>query len=248
MDALGWLAKNASGEPQEVVKATTATRAWFARIDDRESFAKWYPEGLRDTWAHVEAAISGGGLHPAIVPLRRRVDLADGALLVYDRVAGESLDPQATRARFARLPPSERVDAVITVSEALAAVVKAGFMVVDWYEGNMIYDFEARRMWLFDWELCRAGGGFTLEMDANYGSSKLMAPEESVRGSRLDGLTVVFNLGRYALLTLPELAEPLAPVLARATYPARAGRYATVGEYVEALRGGLPKPEPGLVG
>jgi len=97
-------------------------------------------------------------------------------------------------------------------------------MIVDWYEGNMIYDFADKHIWLFDWELCRRGQGFTLDMDSNYGSSRLMAPEEFIRGSWLDLQTLVFNLGRYALLTLPELAEQTAPILARATYPARSRR------------------------
>ena len=95
----------------------------------------------------------------------------------------------------------------------------------------MIYDFTAQCIHLFDWELCRPGNGFVLEMDSNYGSSRLMAPEEFVRGSWLDQRTLVFNLGRYALTTLPELADPLAPVLARATYPARSKRYATLSEF-----------------
>jgi serine/threonine-protein kinase len=99
----------------------------------------------------------------------------------------------------------------------------------------MIYDFAQQRIWLFDWELCRKGDGFTLEMDSNYGSSRLMAPEEFIRGSWLDQQTIVFNLGRYALLTLPELADTLAPVLARATYPARSRRYSSVREFTQAF-------------
>lgn len=236
---LDWLFENAEGEPQPVAKSTTATQAWFTTLEGRSAFAKWYPAELRETWVRVETAVSGAGLHPAIVPLRRRVDGPDGTLLVYDRVAGVSLEPMETRARFAKLPLVSRTAAVLTVAEALAAIVASGIMVVDWYEGNMIYDFDADRLWLFDWELGREGGAFTLEMDANYGSSRLMAPEEFVRGSLLDEATLVFNVGRYALLTLPELAEPLAPVLARATYPARSGRTRTLRQFATEFRNAL---------
>lgn len=230
-----WLLEHCAVEPQEIAKQTQATRAWFATVDEHDVFIKWYPPELRLSWARIEIAIAGANLHPAIVPLRQRVACSDGVLLLYSRVQGQSLDPQETRARFGTLPLAERAAAVLDISEALAAVCDAGFVIVDWYEGNMIYDFEARRMWLFDWELCREGGSFLLEMDSNYGSSKLMAPEEFVRGSQIDQVTMVFNLGRYALLTLPELAEPLAPILARATYPARSGRYRTAREFVAAL-------------
>ena len=122
----------------------------------------------------------------------------------------------------------------------LTTIGDAGFMIVDWYEGNMIYDFAQKRIWLFDWELCRKGEGFTLEMDSNYGSSRLMAPEEFIRGSWLDQRTIVFNLGRYALLTLPELADALAPVLARATYPARSERYPSIREFTHAFVRAIP--------
>lgn len=239
-----WLVENATGEPEELAKVTQVTRAWFATLNGRESFIKWYPNELRDTWAKVETAIAGANLHPAIIPLRQVVACADGVLLIYDRMRGENLGPQEPRKRYQALPLTERAIAVMAIAEALAAVSEAGFMVVDWYEGNMLYDFDARQVWLFDWELCREGGSFVLEMDSNYGSSRLMAPEEFVRGSRLDELTLVFNVGRYALLALPELAEPLAPILARATYPARSERYNTVREFVTALTDELPRLLP----
>lgn len=230
-----WLGEYCTREPQELSKQTQITRAWFATLDGRDVFIKWYPTELRESWARVEMAIAGAHLHPAIVPLRQMVNCADGVLLIYERVKGESLATQDIRMRFGALPLAERATAVLVVAEALAAVCGAGFMIVDWYEGNMIYDFDARQIWLFDWELCREDDSFLLQMDSNYGSSKLMAPEEFIRGSRLDQSTIVFNLGRYTLLTLPELAEPIASTLARATYPARSERYSTVREFVNTL-------------
>lgn len=219
-----------------LIKEGTDTQAWFATAPGQELFLKLYPAAFR-AQAETEAAIAGENLHSAIVPLRQKVSCREGTLLLYNRVPGENLGPMAARSRFQRLPLSERIAAVRAVLECLAAVSDAGFVAVDWYEGNMLYDFAGKQLWLFDWELCRGGTGFTLEMDANYGSSRLMAPEEFVRGSWLDQQTTVFNLGRYALLTLPELAERLALVLAQATYPARSQRHASVHELTEALVG-----------
>jgi len=218
-----------------VEKVTTDTGAWFATLDGRELFLKFFPQSLVNTRTATEIAIAGANLHPAVASLRQNIPLADGALLVYDRVSGKNLGPMDVRKRFQLLPLAERTQAVATIFEVLAAVCEAGFMMVDWHEGNMIYDFDRRQIWLFDWELCRKGSGFTLEMDNNYGSSRLMAPEEFLRGSFLDERTLVFNLGRYALITVPELAEPLAPVLARATHPARAERFATIREFAKAF-------------
>jgi serine/threonine-protein kinase len=239
--SLEWLTEHCDGPLEEIAKHTQTTRAWFARIDRLDVFIKWYPSELQSSWARIESEISGSNLHPAIVPMRRAVKCSDGVLLIFDWVSGESLVHGEARNRFASLPVVERAQAVQRVSGALAAICDAGFMIVDWYDGNMIYDFQAHQIWLFDWELCRDGGSFVLEMDSNYGSSKLMAPEEFVRGSTLDQSTIVFNLGRYALLTLPELAIPLAPILAQATYPAPSGRYQAVRELAAALKDALTK-------
>lgn len=219
----------------QIAKESSETKAWFASTMEQDLFLKLYPHHYAETRAAVEMTIAGANLHPAIVPLRRVVSCREGMLLFYDRVPGDNLGPMEQRGRFQALPLAERIVAVCAIFAALTAISEAGFMIVDWYEGNMIYDFSQKHMWLFDWELCRKGDGFTLEMNSNYGSSRLMAPEEFIRASWLDQQTLVFNLGRYALITLPELAEKAAPILARATYPARSGRYLSLGEFTQAF-------------
>ena len=67
--AARWLADNGDAAPKEIVKATTTTSAWFARIAGQEVFARWYPLALRETWVKVETAISGGSLHPTLPDL-----------------------------------------------------------------------------------------------------------------------------------------------------------------------------------
>ena len=219
----------------EITKDSSETRAWFASTLEHDLFIKLYPHQYVETRCAIEIAIAGANMHPAIVPLRHIVPCSEGSLLLYDRVSGENLGPMEQRGRFQSLSLAERIAAVSTIFAALTAINEAGFMIVDWYEGNMIYDFSHKLIWLFDWELCRRGDGFTLEMASNYGSSRLMAPEEFIRGSWLDQQTLIFNLGRYALLTLPELADTAAPVLARATYPARSGRYVSIREFMQAF-------------
>jgi serine/threonine protein kinase, bacterial len=216
-------------------KESPEASAWFASTGEHDLFCKLYPHEYAETRAAIEIAIAGANLHPAIVPLRQIAACPEGMLLLYDRVAGENLGPIEARGRFQALLLDERIRAVSAIFAALTAISEAGFMLVDWYEGNMIYDFAQKYIWLFDWELCRRGAGFTLDMNSNYGSSRLMAPEEFIRGSWLDQQTLVFNLGRYALLTLPELAERAAPILARATYPARSGRYQSIQEFTQAF-------------
>jgi len=231
-----WLRLHSTPEPVEIQKATKETRAWFVVIEGTPYFAKWYPNELLDTWVAMEIKIAGPPLHPRIVPLRKAKRCRDGIVLLYDRISAEDLSSQDNRKKFAALPVWPRAKACLDVIAALGAICDAGFSVVDWYEGNMIYDFEAEQMWLFDWELCHPVSAYTLEMDSNYGSSRLMAPEEFIRGSLIDESTLVYNLGRFATLTLPEYAENLAEVLSKATYPARDHRYQTVKDFRTAIR------------
>jgi len=241
LSLMQWFELHGLENAQPITKDSAETSAWFATLSGRDFFLKFYPHELAEPRAATEIAIAGANLHPAIVPLHQIVQCREGTLLLYDRVRGENLGPMENRRRFQALPLAERLMAVATILAALTAICDAEFMIVDWYEGNMIYDFSQRRIWLFDWDLCRKGNSFTLEMDSNYGSSRLMAPEEFIRGSRLDQRTLVFNLGRYALLTLPELAETLAPILARATYPAPAGRYQSLREFTQAFVNAAPQ-------
>jgi len=230
-----WLSLQSTPAPSEIKKSTSDTRAWHVVIEGQHYFAKWYPTELMDTWATVEMGIAGPPVHPRIVPLVKTKKCQDGIVYLYEWIRGEDLSSPDARRAFAALPAWSRAKACLDIFGALEAICRAGYTIVDWYEGNMIYDFEAGQIWLYDWELCQPGSSFVLEMDSNYGSSRLMAPEEFIRGSLIDEVTLVYNLGRFATLMLPEYAEGLAEVLSKATYPARSGRYQTIEEFRNAF-------------
>ena len=141
-----WLEANHAAEVCPVVKDIADTMAWTAVLEGKEAFLKFFPPPFDRGRTAVEIAIAGANLHPAIVPLRRNISLADGVLLLYDRVSGDNLGSMDDRKRFQLLPLAERIQAVTAIFEVLAAICEAGFMLVDWYEGNMMYDFAAQRI------------------------------------------------------------------------------------------------------
>ena len=83
-----------------------------------------------------------------------------------------------------------------TLLDAHVAVADAGLVAVDLYDGCLVYDFEARRLHLVDLDLYRPP--YTLELDRQFGSRRLMPPEELARGSRIDQRATVFTLARLA--------------------------------------------------
>jgi serine/threonine-protein kinase len=206
-------------------KSDLATRAWRTE----NLFVKFFPYALQGR-ATVEAEISSAGLHPHIIPSLLMTGCDDGIVLAYPWVQGVTLGTPEARERFYALPDVEKRAAIATLFDVCAALADAGWLLVDLYEGNLIYDFENRQLWCFDWDLCVKAESYVLAMDRNWGSSRLMAPEEFVRGATIDPRTNVFNLGRIAQLALGE-----DDILSRATHPDPAQRYPTVRALQQAM-------------
>jgi hypothetical protein len=219
---------------------------WFVKVS-REQRA--IPSLLRAIEFHRAVA------HPAIIALADSCRTHDGVALVYPWVDGEvlygapmggrakRLDPTGPHARFRALPVPDVLAAIDDVFAAHVAVVDAGFVAVDLYDGCFIYDFAKRRMMLCDLDEYRRGP-FTVEGDRLPGSTRFMAPEELERGGVIDERTTAFDLGRAALVLLDEGdmdgrfrgTEAMAAVLERATRRDRSQRYASVRELVEQWR------------
>lgn len=150
--------------------------------------------------------------HPAIVAPVASAAFADGSVaVVHPWHDGEVLSsPRGHAGRAARFSawsrfrvlPQARVRAAIdTLLAAHVAVEAAGFVAVDLYDASLLYDFRRQVLRLVDLDEYRPGP-FVLDADRLPGSSRFMAPEELVRGARIDTRTTVFVLGRAIRLLL----------------------------------------------
>jgi serine/threonine-protein kinase len=193
--------------------------------------------------------------HPAIVPLRHWLRAEDRLTLVYPWTEGEVLypatvprthrrsDPGSPMRRFRHLPVERAEAAVDRIIDAHLAVEDAGFVAVDFYDGCILYDFDAHAVRLCDLDEYRPGP-FTVAADRLPGSTRYMAPEEWRRGATIDCRTTVFNLGRTARLLLDggdlevdwRGSQAQLDVVAHATDPDPQRRYATVRELADAWR------------
>lgn len=185
--------------------------------------------------------------HPGIVPLRHHFAVRDGLALVHPWVDGQVLyqptvlhhggrdTPDSPLARFRSLPVAEILPALDLILDAHVAVERAGLVAVDFYDGCLIYDFDARRMRLCDLDEYRPGP-FTLTADRLPGSRRFMAREEFTRGARIDTRTTVHALGRALRLLLDAGDEERhwrggaaqLAVIERATAADRADRHPSV--------------------
>ncbi|WP_309708441.1 hypothetical protein [Armatimonas sp.] len=230
MTAHEWLAANLP-DARPFAKSDSATMAWRTPA----LFIKFFPYALQERSA-AEAELASAGLHENIIPSLMMCGVDDGVILIYPLVSGETLGTPEAREKFYALPEAERRAALATILAALAAITSAGWLLVDFYEGNLIYDYENKKPWLFDWDLCVKAESFVLATKRNWGSSRLMAPEEFIQGELINCQTNVFNVARFAVLTLGESAtEQERAVLTRATSPDRLQRPGSVTEFIAAL-------------
>ena len=228
----------------DVKTSNPELRAWFVDLGGRSFFVKWAKREFFDETLRKDAEICSLGLHPAIVRLYNVLEARDGTALVFEKIEGTPLIERQNRGRFNALPVAEKMRALRSIFGAIDAIAGSGYVVVDFYEGNVIYDFAHRTVKIHDFELFERGEGFTLKAQRNYGSTRLMAPEEFIQGSWIDGRTNVFQLGRYAICALSDRAgedwregfrcsPELANILLRATRPDPAERHPSVKRFWE---------------
>lgn len=186
--------------------------------------------------------------HPAIVPLAGTFATPQGPALVYPWADGDLLYHPAERGndrdiagsphrRFRELARGEIAAAIDAILDAHLAVAAAGFVAVDLYDGCFLYDFVRRRMRLIDLDEYRQGP-FALHTDRLPGSTRFMAPEEWLEGSRIDERTTVFNLGRSIaeLAPVDGLAVRMQAVVRQATHPDPDHRFGAVAALADAAR------------
>jgi hypothetical protein len=209
-----------------------AGRRWFVKT-----------AGGPDTAAAMTRVV---GLHRAVrhEAVVRPVAVLPGPTLVYPWCPGEVLNAATvdggTRGaleRFRRLPVGDVLRALDAILDAHVSIAAAGWISVDLYDGCFLYDFDAGRMRLVDLDEYRPGA-FVLDADRLPGSTRYMAPEEWVRGARIDERTTVHQLGRtlQQLLTGHRATDRQRAVAARATDPDPDRRHQTVAALVAGWR------------
>lgn len=198
--------------------------------------------------------------HPALPTLCNTFEAADGRVHVYDWVPSEVLydyvnhpgeagraNPRSVHARFRALPAERIIHTLNIIYDAHLVIADAGFVAVDFYDGCILYDFEAHRTWLCDLDEYRPGP-FILEDERLPGSTRFMAPEEFRRGATIDQRTTVYALARASVIPLGDgnVDSPawrggsrLRDVVRMATAEDPAERHPTIRAFVSAWREAL---------
>ncbi len=194
------------------------------------------------------AAIQQGLDHPALVPLEAVVEASDGITVIYHWFDGELLrspaerpdDPTEAHARFRALPAHEIASALDNVIDLHVFLEHAGWIAGDFYDGCLMYDFDARVIKVIDFEAYRHGS-YINQVGRLPGSTRFMAPEEYTKDAAITAATTVYNLGRMLDIFLAAKPPAIAALIVRTTAADPEDRPSSVAELHREWRSALPE-------
>ena len=137
--------------------------------------------------------------HPSLTELLETEETGGGLLLVFrwtDAVCMGKQYPES-RARFFTLPTEKRERVFRDVLDFHQSVIRRGYLPVDFYDGSILYDFEAEKTVLCDIDFYQKRPLLN-RMGRMWGSSRFMSPEEFTLGAEIDEITTVFLMGATA--------------------------------------------------
>ncbi|GGO03054.1 GNAT family N-acetyltransferase [Saccharibacillus kuerlensis] len=235
-------------------------------IEDQKVFIKYAGAATADYEGHPAEAIrllQGAAQvyealrHPVLVQMLDHFDTPDGYAILFGWAEGELLRPSADLPpehpdsaiyRFRKLPVEDRVAAMEDILDFHAHAEALGYAAIDFYDGSLIYDFDAGKITICDIDLYRPKP-YTNERGRMWGSSRFMSPEEYKLGAPIDSRTNVYNMGAMAFCLLGgeldrsrelwDAGDELYRIALLAASPDREERWESVAQMLEAWRQAL---------
>ncbi len=102
---------------------------------------------------------------------------------------------KSPKERFRELPAAKKIAAVDALFSFLQNVNRRGYVAVDFYDGSIMYDFAADKVTICDIDFFRKAPVINDMGAAWFGTKRLKAPEEYIKGSAIDEQTNIFTLG-----------------------------------------------------
>jgi len=195
--------------------------------------------------------------HPKLIRLIGQRAIDGGHVLVFDWFEGKCMGKQYdSRDRFLSLPAAEKLAIYQDILEFHRHVNDKGYVAIDFYDGCIMYDFDARLTMLCDIELYRKMPVIN-HMGRMWGSTRYMSPEEFEMGAQIDGRSNVFMVGATAFNLFGGemdrsyeswgLSKALFSIASKATSAQREARYASIGEFMDAWNGAIVTLAPPVI-
>jgi serine/threonine-protein kinase len=102
-----------------------------------------------------------------------------------------------SREKFMKMPVERKHKLFDDILDFHAHTVKQGYVAIDFYDGSIMYDFNANKTFICDIEFY-AKMPYTNNVGRMWGSSRFMSPEEFTLGAAIDEITNVYTMGATA--------------------------------------------------
>lgn len=146
--------------------------------------------------------------HPNLIKIIEEYDYEPFYVVVFEWADGECLfdhwnfdayrkDPavKSPNERFKDLSIDKKLNAVDVLFSFLQNINQKGYVAVDFYDGSIIYDFISEKTTICDIDLFRKAPTVNDKGNDWFGTKRLKAPEEYIKGCAIDEQTNIFTLG-----------------------------------------------------
>lgn len=146
--------------------------------------------------------------HPNLIKIIEEYDYKQFYIVVFEWADGKCLFDhwnfeayqrdttiKSPKERFKELPVSKKLKAVEVLFSFLQNANKEGYVAVDFYDGSIMYDFLTDETTICDIDLFRKTPVVNDKGIDWFGTKRLKAPEEYIKGCTIDEQTNIFTLG-----------------------------------------------------
>ncbi len=146
--------------------------------------------------------------HPNLVKIIEDYEYDQFYVVVFEWTEGECLFDhwnfekykrntavKSPKEKFKQLSVSKKLSTVDVLFSFLQNVNKKGYVAVDFYDGSIMYDFSTDKTTVCDIDLFKKAPVINDKGAEWFGSKRLKAPEEYIKGDIIDEQTNIFTLG-----------------------------------------------------
>lgn len=141
--------------------------------------------------------------HPNLIKLVYAEEIGGGFAMIFEWTDGVSMGKMypLARQKFMQMPIETKLKVFDEVMTFHANVARQGYVAIDFYDGSIMYDFNADETIICDIDFY-ARTPYTNTMGRMWGSSRFMSPEEFILDAAIDEVTNVYVMGATAFALL----------------------------------------------
>ena len=150
------------------------------------------------TWLREAEQVYKDIRHDNLIKFVRGVEAGGGYALVFEWTDAEcvGLSFPETRDKFLSLPIKKKLACFDSVLDFHALVAEKGYVAIDFYHDQMLYDFTNDKLIICDIDFYQKSPYYGEK--GLWGSANFVSPEECEPGARMDETTMVYTMGASA--------------------------------------------------